>query len=210
MKKSNGFAKVDFAYDNHGNKLEEKYYDTSKCIRIESWKYNEKNKFTERLICDGNGKLSDAFYGVSKVTVKYDDSGINPITMNYYNQNGKLIATKKWDVKNGQWGDMNFTENSSVSYSDWQQSVQQAARECPYKLADGVYAQSVTYTASAITLTMKLTEVSKYNMAELSEDKVKEVGKSMKMELRKNLSLPDGVAVKIIVIDKADRTILVL
>lgn len=105
---------------------------------------------------------------------------------------------------------MNFTENSSVSYSDWQQSVQQAARECPYKLADGVYAQSVTYTASAITLTMKLTEVSKYNMAELSEDKVKEVGKSMKMELRKNLSLPDGVAVKIIVIDKADRTILVL
>ena len=47
-------------------------------------------------------------------------------------------------------------------------------------------------------------------MAELSEDKVKEVGKSMKMELRKNLSLPDGVAVKIIVIDKADRTILVL
>ena len=57
---------------------------------------------------------------------------------------------------------------------------------------------------------MKLTEVSKYNMAELSEDKVKEVGKSMKMELRKNLSLPDGVAVKIIVIDKADRTILVL
>lgn len=73
-----------------------------------------------------------------------------------------------------------------------------------------MYAQSVTYTASAITLTMKLTEVSKYNMAELSEDKVKEVGKSMKMELRKNLSLPDGVAVKIIVIDKADRTILVL
>ena|GEM_PF-7087157 len=57
---------------------------------------------------------------------------------------------------------------------------------------------------------MKLTEVSKYNMAELSEDKVKEVGKAMKMELRKNLGLPDGVAVKIIVTDKADRTILVI
>ena len=47
-------------------------------------------------------------------------------------------------------------------------------------------------------------------MAELSEEKVKEVGKAMKMELRKNLGLPDGVAVKIIVTDKADRTILVI
>ena len=105
---------------------------------------------------------------------------------------------------------MNFTENSSVSYSNWQQNVRQAAGECPYKLADGVYAQAVTYTASTVTLTMKLTEVSKYNMAELSEDKVKEVGKAMKMELRKNLGLPGGVAVKIIVTDKADRTILVI
>lgn len=210
MHKSNGFAKVDFAYDNHGNKLEEKYYDTSKCIRIESWKYNSKNKFTERMICDGDGKLSDAFYGVSKITVKYDDAGITPIIMNYYNQNEKLIATQKWDAENGKWGDMNFMENSSVSYSDWQQSVQQVAGECPYKLADGVYAQSITYTASAVTLTMKLTEVSKYNMAELSEDKIKEVGKEMKVELRKNLNLPNGVAVKIIITDKADRTILVL
>lgn len=210
MHKGYGFAKVDFVYDDHGNKLEEKYYDTSKCIRMETWKYNGKNKFTERLICDGNGKQSDAFYGVSKITVKYDDSGIIPDVMNYYNQNGKLLAAQKWDVENGKWGDMNFTENSSVSYSNWQQNVRQAAGECPYKLADGVYAQAVTYTASTVTLTMKLTEVSKYNMAELSEDKVKEVGKAMKMELRKNLGLPDGVAVKIIVTDKADRTILVI
>ena len=210
MHKGNGFAKVDFVYDDHGNKLEEKYYDTSECIRIESWKYNEKNKFIERRVCDGKGKASDAFYGFARVTVEYEDSGIIPVVMNYYNQNGKLLAAQKWDVENGKWGDMNFTENSSVSYSNWQQNVRQAAGECPYKLADGVYAQAVTYTASTVTLTMKLTEVSKYNMAELSEDKVKEVGKAMKMELRKNLGLPDGVAVKIIVTDKADRTILVI
>lgn len=210
MHKGNGFAKVDFVYDDHGNKLEEKYYDTSECIRLESWKYNEKNKFIERRVCDGKGKASDAFYGFARVTVEYEDSGIIPVVMNYYNQNGKLLAAQKWDVENGKWGDMNFTENSSVSYSNWQQNVRQAAGECPYKLADGVYAQAVTYTASTVTLTMKLTEVSKYNMAELSEDKVKEVGKAMKMELRKNLGLPDGVAVKIIVTDKADRTILVI
>lgn len=207
---SDGYSEVDFVYDNHGNKLEAKFYDTSKCIRIESWKYNDKNNFTEQLVCDGNGKLSDTFYGVSKLTVKYDDSGIIPIVMNYYNQNGKLLATQKWDVKNGKWEDMKFTGNSSVSYSNWQQNVRQAAGECPYKLADGVYAQSVTYTASTVTLTMKLTEVSKYNMAEFSEEQVKETGKALKVELRKNLGLPDDVAVKIVITDKADRTIFVI
>lgn len=205
-----GFAKVDIVYDDHGNKLEEKYYDTSKCIRMETWKYNGKNKFTERLICDGNGKQSDTFYGVSKITVKYDDSGIIPDVMNYYNQSGKLLGTQKWNERNGEWGEMKMTENSSAPYTNWQQNAQQFAGECPYKLAEGVYAQSVTYTASTVTMVLKLTEVSKYNMAEISEDKISEVGKSMKTEIRKSLSLPNDVAVRIIVTDKADRTILTL
>lgn len=208
--KGYGFAKVDFVYDDHGNKLEEKYYDTSKCIRMETWKYNGKNKFTERLICDGNGKQSDTFYGVSKITVKYDDSGIIPDVMNYYNQNGKLLGTQKWNEENGEWGEMKMTGNMSASYTNWQQNVKQFAGECPYKLAEGVYAQSLTYTASTVTMVLKLIEVSKYNMAEVSEDKISEVGKSMKTEIRKSLSLPNDVTVRIIVTDKADRTILTL
>ena len=210
MHKSNGFAKVDFTYDENGNKLEEKCYDTSSCIRIERWKYNDKNKITEQLICDGKGKQSDAFYGVSKLTVEYDESGVVPVVQRYYNQDGKLAATQKWDEKNGKWGDMNFTGNSSAAYSGWKQNVQQMVDQCPYKLADGVYAQAITYTSSTVTLTIKLTEVSKYNMAEISENQVREVGKTMKQEMRKSLVLPEKVTVKIAITDKADRTILVL
>ena len=133
-----------------------------------------------------------------------------PVVQRYYNQDGKLAATQKWDEKNGKWGDMNFTGNSSAAYSGWKQNVQQMVDQCPYKLADGVYAQAITYTSSTVTLTIKLTEVSKYNMAEISENQVREVGKTMKQEMRKSLVLPEKVTVKIAITDKADRTILVL
>lgn len=209
LNKSNGYARADYTYDNHGNKLEAKFFDISKCIKIESWKYNDKNKFVEQLVCDGNGKLSDKFYGVSRMTVDYDKTGTIPVIRKYYNQTGGLLGTQKWNEDKSEWGELNMTGRSSLNMpsSNWQDVVRNDAKMCPQKFDNNVYVQSIVYTNTSVTVTIKLAGVSKYDMGELDGNSVKEVGSTMKTQLRNTWGLPGNVSLAIVIVDKADRTV---
>lgn len=215
MSKNNGYAKLDCTYDEHGNRLETQYYNTSKCFKIETWKYNDKNQLIEQCIYNGDRKLSDEFYGVSRITTEYNSSGVMPVKMNYYDKSGKLIATQKWNSQKNAWNDLQMTGNGGgsrniSSNSNWLEAVKNDAKQLPQKLEDGVYAQSITCNNSSVTITLKLTEVSKYNLGDYDESDMKKVIEKMKTEFRKIWALPNHVSLKVCVIDKADRTMFVL
>lgn len=200
----NGYAKANYTYDDHGNQLEAKYFDTSKCIRIETWKYNDKNRFIEQNVYDGNRKLSDQFYGVSRVVISYDSSGVIPLTRKYYNQNGTLIASEKWDKEKNEWAG---SSQQSMA-SSWQESVNNDARQCPYKLENGIYIQSIDYGSSFVRVILKMAEISKYNMGDIDETQLKDAVRTLQRQFRQIWKLPNDVSLRVIMVDKADRTIL--
>jgi serine/threonine protein kinase len=105
--KSAECAKLEYQYDKHGNNTEIKYYDTTKCIRIEKLSYNDRNRLTEYRICDSSGKLSDKEYGISRMTIDYDAGGVTPTVKKYYTQNGTLLGKQTWNSKNKDWNPIN-------------------------------------------------------------------------------------------------------
>lgn len=209
--RSNGYAKVENTYDSHGNLTLAKYYDTVSCIRIETLKYNDKNRFIEQTVCDADGNLTDKFYGVSKVVIDYDESGTTPKTRKYYNQSGTLIASQTWDEKTSEWkqasGSGNSASSTGYSNSTWQDAVRNDANSCPQKIADGVYVQSISLSSTSVSVTVKMVEVSKYNMGDVDETSVKNVGREMKKEFRKVWGVPSSVSIRIDITDKANRLI---
>ena len=151
-----------------------------------------KNKFVEQLVCDGNGKLSDKFYGVSRMTVDYDKTGTIPVVRKYYNQTGGLLGTQKWNEDKSEWGELNMTGRSSLNMpsSNWQDVVRNDAKMCPQKFDNNVYVQSIVYTNTSVTVTIKLAG-----------------GSTMKTQLRNTWGLPGNVSLAIVIVDKADRTV---
>lgn len=214
ISKNNGYAKVENTYDNHGNKLEARFYDTKNCIRIEKWSYNDKNCMTEQRVCDEKGKLSDKFYGVSRLTIEYDNTGTTPKKRSYYNQSGTLLGSQTWNEAKSDWNDMkatgNYTAPSNYSNSNWQASVRNDAKQCPQKIDDGIYVQSISCTSSSVTVVLRLSEVSKYDMADFDEDSLRQAARAMKTQFKQVWGIPSNVSISIIVQDKANRTICTL
>lgn len=204
-----GYAKANYTYDKHGNRLEAKYYDTSECIKIETWKYNDKNRFIEQRICNGNGKLSDEFYGVSRLTVDYDTNGVTPRVKKYYSQTGALLGSQTWNEKRGEWNELHRTGSSlaQIASNSWVEVVCNEAAKCPQKVNDEIYVQSIMYNQTSVTITIKFTEKSKYNLGDFKIDKLKEIGKEIKEGLREKWGLPNNVSLILNFVDKANRNL---
>lgn len=214
MSKTNGYAKLENTYDNHGNRLEAKYYDTKNCIRIEKWAYNDKNRMTEQRVCDENGKLSDKFYGVSRLVIEYDNMGSTPKKRSYYNQSGTLLGSQTWNEAKGDWNDMSTTGHISTptnySNSNWQTSVRNDAKACPQKIEDGIYVQSISCTNSSVTVILRLSEVSKYDMGDIDEESLRQAARALKTQFKQAWGIPNNVSMSIVIQDKANRTICTL
>lgn len=214
--KSNGYAKINYTYDDKGNNTETKVYDkNNKCTKIEKYKYNERNNLIEQSIHDGAGKLSDKAYGLARVVIEYDKEGVAPTIRKFYYANGSLVGTQKYDDKKQEWVTISTnSSNQSSSYgassganTNWMSTVRNAASECPVKIENGVYIQNVSYTSSSVTITFKLTEVSKYDISSDEIAQVKSNMQSYKSSLRSEFGLPASVSLTIKVIDKAGRNI---
>ena len=220
ISKAHGFARNINTYDDKGNLTEEKYYDEKeKCIKIERSKFNSKNQQTEWLVLDGNGKRSDKFYGMSRCVVEYDKNGVVPTVRKYYNSSNQLLATQKFNAKKQSWDDLVMAGRGTVpttpvntggsaASDNWQGNVREANNQCPEKIANGVYLQSITASGNSVTCTIKLSEYSKYDVDGDDLEKLRSLIPDLRNMLREMLSLPGSVSVGIVYVDKANRTIL--
>lgn len=204
-------------YDNKSKLLSRACYDGNEkpmnCangFHKEVYKYNSKGSEIEFAVYGTNGKPIDCKGGFHRYVVTYDANNVKQKLM-YYSANGKLLATQTYNKQTGSWNNASYTGggdgSSYQSPSNWQDLVRASNKDCPAKLADGVYAQSLTCTSNSVTLTIKLTETSKYNMTEEQSNAMKTVVPELRKNFRKLLSLPSNVSMKVVVVDKVNRVI---
>lgn len=106
--KSNGFAKVTYAYDAKRNRIEEKYFGTDGGVtNYITYSYNEQNSLTEACMFNAAGKLDDSKAGFSKLRITYASDGVTPVKKTYYRR-GSALAWQSYDSKTGKWGNLNF------------------------------------------------------------------------------------------------------
>ena len=213
-------ARETLAYDAKGQLIEKRFYDTKgKCFRIDQTKWNDKGRDIEYRFCDGNGKLSDKIQGgsFSRVTIEYDESGVTPTVCRIYNQSGTQIAYRKWDARQGDWGDIQITVQGgssdglqSAGGSAWQGKVESLNDECPMTFENGWQMISATHSASSVTVTFKLRDISLYNTSAYDEDDLRSTLRQVKDACRDMLDLPKSVPLTCVLLDKAERKMMSL
>lgn len=205
MNKAEEYAKKENVYDRNGNEIIERYYNTKKCFRVDSTKYNSRGQMTEWKICDANGRLNDDFMGFSRMTFTYEDDMVTNKQRNIYYQNGSLAASQTWNRSQNSW---NQSTGGSGGASSWLANVRSDAADCPMEVADGVYLQSITYSSSSVTVTIKLANLTKYDVDDEDLDELKALVPELKSGYVELWDLPRSVTLKVTVTDRANRTVL--
>lgn len=197
-------------YNDHGKIIKNQYFSNGKLIRVEEYKYNDRDNATEVLTHDGNGKpLSDYFY---KLVQEYESDNITPKKLSYYLQPNQLYAWQIWNKEKKDWGDPQFASGGmsaaapAQSYgggSSWQDEFREIAAQCPVDYDSDVTLQSVSVSSSSVTVTIKLRNISKY---ELNDAQMSEIRSGIS-ELRNTFrsELPSNVSLYIEILDKAGR-----
>ena len=101
--KSNGYSRVENAYDENGNHVSEKYYKANGKFDYEfRVKYNDKGQPVEYTFLDSNGKLHTG-RDVARLTISYEDDGLTPVRRKYYNAYGSCLVTQQYNKKTDTW-----------------------------------------------------------------------------------------------------------
>lgn len=195
------YAKIENEYDSHGNVTKEKRYDAEgKCISVCTYQYNKQNKLVLMLIKDAKGNLYDEQNGYSKVEIKYDNTGITPVSEKLINSQSELIASRTYDKDSLEWGEYDVTAAGKAFI--WRQRVKDMADGGPFSLADGILCTSINYSSSSVTFNIKLTDASS---SEIYVPGLRQIVASWKGSLRNNMDIPIGITVKLNIYDKYNR-----
>ncbi len=213
---ASGYHMVTYKYDKNGYKTEEAYFNTNGKpmsvggVHLQKETYDDNGKQTSLSYYNTAGKPTDCDAGFHKVVLTY--SGDMVTVRKYYSASGKLFATQTYNTAKGEWStkmasdSVNSTNNTTVS-AGWRDAAREANSECPVKSADGVYMQSVTTTSNSVTVTFKLTEVSKYDMTEEQNKGIGSACSEVAANVGTVLGVPSNVKVHVRILDKADRVI---
>jgi serine/threonine-protein kinase len=210
--KENGYARKVNTYDTHGNLIKSEEYDVSKLIQTETRKLNDKEKVIEVVWKDANG--NNPKDKLSKITIEYESDGITPKKQSYYGDDGKLVAHQTYNKETDEWSDYvyaNTGRQTAPSYtgssysSNWQSDWYDLARSCPTKLEEGLIMQSVSISSSSVTITLRLENVSKYELSSSDEKQLNEMKASYRTYFKGYV--PSSVSVYIYLQDKAGRSI---
>ena len=217
---ADGYHKVKCEYDRRGNLVSLSYFDTqqrpatSYNVHLEKYTYNNLKQQTKVAYFDASGRPVDCQAGFQSVTTSYDDSG-TPESRRYYNAAGRLLATQPYNKAAAQWGELSVTGGSAPAQpasrpasADWQSMVYQANSECPTQVMSGLYVRSVTTDGRSVTVTLQMTEVSKYNLDEASFEEFRQnIRNNVRPALRETLGLPGSVPLYFRITDKANRMV---
>ena len=207
--RSNEFAKKQIEYDNKGLQTKAKYFDeVPKLFRLDTFKYNDKNRLTEQLILNEKNQQDDNFWGFSKMTISYNKSGLIPTMRTYFNKSGAKLGIQKYDEIKKQWGNLTLTNPSNgfnVMGSQWKQSLMAIASQCPMNTGNGVVLKSIAIDGESVKCVIKLVSV---NLDEMEEEQVQNLRNMIgpiTEQLKKSLGIPSTISLFLIVQDKNEK-----
>ena len=105
LKKTVGYAKVNYTYDEAGNKASEMYFDTQEqptmCLKGYAgiqYTYNAQNKCTQEVYVDGEGNMMvSEVLGYAGIARTYDENG-ELVTTSYLDETGANTETASGNV----------------------------------------------------------------------------------------------------------------
>lgn len=201
--------KTTHKFDTAGNEIEKAYFGNDEKptqvsgVHMEKSVYNAHNKLVERTLYNNAGKPADCDGGWQKVT-QTEVNGI-PDKRKYFSASGKLLATQTWNRAKGDWNDPVGTgapASYNVQTNSWRDNVAQANRECPVKVADGVYIQGVYNSGNSVSVRVKLSEMSEDDLTSDQVSGLHEFAGELRQYLRKALQLPSNVSLSVVIVDK--------
>ncbi|MDE5979627.1 MAG: protein kinase [Muribaculaceae bacterium] len=212
--KDTGFSREVYAYDNHGNQVKAEYYDGTRLALVQTMKYNRRDQIVEQVTRDGDGKVpADQ---TPRLTLEYEADEVTPKKLTAYDIDNKVMAWATWNKETGEWNAPQFANGgggggASYSYSysgtaSWQQECAELARQCPVRYDNDLVLESISYGSDYLTMTVKLTNLSKY---EITEDQIATVRDGMSgIRAAMGGSIPSYVRLNVVILDKAGRRIL--
>ena len=222
-----GYHKVVKTYNNDDKVMTETYFgkDSKPMLvnGVHKTKYDYNTSGNQTLIAfyGVDGKAKDCDGGFHKVITSYDNSG-QPALRKYYVANGSQIATQSYNKQTETWNSavvnraaMSAAASSGassaggggVSNSSWMAKAREVASACPYDVGNNVVIQSCSYTSNSVTLTVRFSAISKYNLSDSERTELYDKLNQVRSILRKNFSLPSNVRFSVLAVDKANRSL---
>ena len=85
--------------------------------------------------------------------------------------------------------------------------AREVASACPYDVGNNVVIQSCSYTSNSVTLTVRFSAISKYNLSDSERTELYDKLNQVRSILRKNFGLPSNVRFSVLAVDKANRSL---
>lgn len=221
---SDGYHKATMKYNKDGNIIEKAYFGTNGAPMLVNGVHKEKsgydnngNQTTYALFgTDGRPKNCDG--GFQKIAVSYDNNG-SPVSRKYYVADGSMIASQTYNKQAETWNQLVINRSgasgaasatpsapaSSGYNGNWMAAVREVSGQCPYRVGNDITIQACRYTSSSVTLVIRFTAISKYNISDSELDDLRDKLGQMRTFMRKSLKLPSNVSMAVTAEDKAGR-----
>lgn len=222
-----GYHKVVKTYNNDDKVMTETYFGKDgkpmlvNGVHKTKYDYNSSGNQTLIAFYGVDGRAKDCDGGFHKVVTSYDNSG-QPALRKYYVANGSQIATQSYNKQTETWNSavvnraamsaaassgVSSAGGGSVSSSNWMAKAREVASACPYDVGNNVVIQSCSYTSNSVTLTVRFSAISKYNLSDSERTELYDKLNQVRSILRKNFSLPSNVRFSVLAVDKANRSL---
>ena len=208
---SNDYARKTSDYSNHGDVTKENYYNAkNKLFRVDTYKYNEKNRLTEMVICNDKGQKDDSFWGFSRMTISYNNGGIVPKQRVYYDKGGSQLAHQNYNESTKQWGDIqnrNAMRGLNVVGSRWKEVIKEASAMCPIDNGQGIIITRLDLDGDVVTCVIKIAIVDVNDIDEEQKQNINSMMGQAVSALKKSWGMPSSAKLILILHDKNGRKI---
>ena len=211
MSRSQQYARKTTQYDKSGLELEINYFnEKDNLFRIDTYKYNSKNRMTEQLILNEKKQEEDKYWGYSKMTIEYNENGLIPIQRVFYNKNHQKLGYQNYNGVTKSWGNVvGINQNNSFNIvgNRWKQAIMEFAAMCPVDAGNGVRITSITLEGDIVTCNIRLTTIDTDAMEEEDLQNMRNMIPTITKQMKKMIGIPTEVKLILIVQDKNGKRV---
>ena len=212
IKIKNGYHKIESKYNAKGNLLERAYLDTESNLVLsteryakEIYTYDETERWTSIAYYGTKEEAVNSSNQYHRMDLVYDEEG-NLHTRKYYDKNGSLLLTEKW---NGlQWVVQQQATPTTSQPSNWKAQIASLSSELPLDLGENANHLIVSTAKVVENNTCELTFKAPKSKYEMSVEELQEYISNVKTLINSFYSekiLPSNVPLKVILYDNKSR-----